>query len=244
MNATEHLKQQAAQYAVRHYVEDHMIVGLGTGSTARYALEAIAARRAAGELQHILGVPTSQATARLARKLDIPLTTLEAHPVIDVTIDGADEVAPDLSLIKGGGGALLWEKIVALASHRRVIVVDESKRVDRLGTRIPLPVEVVPFGWRTLWPFLEGLGAIPRLRMRSLEGKELPFTTDSGHYIIDCEFPEGIVDPQPMAETLKAQVGVVEHGLFLNIATEVIVATSQGIEVMRHGEISALHSVR
>ncbi len=240
----ERLKQRAAYYAVHHFVTDNMVVGLGTGSTARYALEALARRLAQGELRNVVGVPTSQATAQLARELGIPLTTLEEHPNIDVTIDGADEVAPDLNLVKGRGGALLWEKIVALASRRRVIIVDETKCVPRLGTRVPLPVEVVPYGWRTHWSFLESLGAIPQLRMYPINGKKSPYLTDSGHYIIDCLFPQGIEDPHALAETLMTRVGVVEHGLFIDIATDVVIGTSRGIEVIHRGEDRSLHSLR
>lgn len=228
----DELKRQAAYYAVEHFVHSGMVVGLGTGSTTRYALEAIAGRLARGDLQDIIGIPTSRATATLARELGIPLGDLNDHPVVDVTIDGADEVDAHLNLIKGRGGALLWEKIVATASRREVIIVDETKRVARLGTRSPLPVEVVPYGWQTHLAFLQRLGAEPRLRVHKRHAKEEPYLTDSGHYIIDCSFPDGIQDPDALAQALNARPGIVEHGLFLNVATHVIIATSQGIEVM------------
>ncbi len=241
----EELKRRAAEYAVERFVRDGMVVGLGTGSTARYALEAIARRLRTGVWRNVRGVPTSRATAELARALGIPLTTLEECPVVDVTVDGADEVDPHMNLIKGLGGALLWEKIVAVASQREVIIVDERKRVPRLGTRSPLPVEVVPFGWSRTLRFLEALGGEPRLRVEAHGRQEQPVITDGGHYIVDCHFPGGIPDPEGLAARLCAWPGVVEHGLFLNLATDVVVATSQGIEVMQRdtGETGAVHSV-
>jgi ribose 5-phosphate isomerase A len=153
------------------------------------------------------------------------LTTLEAHPLLDLTVDGADEVDPELNLLKGRGGALLREKIVATASRRTVIVVDESKLVSHLGERTPVPVEVVPFGWRSVAARLESLGGTPALRM---EDNGRPFVTDGGHYIVDCAF--GVLDdPHRVAGEIRSSVGVVEHGLFLGIAHEVIVGGPDGV---------------
>ena len=228
MNQDE-LKRQAAERAVE-LVEPGMKLGLGTGSTARHVLTAIAARRDRGELDGIVGVPTSSDTRDYATELGIPLATLDEEPHLDLTLDGADEVDPSLELIKGLGGALLWEKIVASASDRLVIVVDESKRVDRLGTRSALPVEVIPFGWRTLLDPLRAMGA--GFDLRESDGGE-PFVTDGGHYILDCEFPGGIGDPGRVDARLLALPAVVETGLFLGLADTVVVGTSDGTEVLR-----------
>ena len=228
MSEIERLKRLAAERAVE-YVEDGMVVGLGTGSTARHMLEVLAERLRAGTLEGIVGVPTSRETSRLARELGIPLTSLEDEPRIDLTIDGADEVAPDLSLIKGLGGALLWEKIVATASDRLIIVVDEGKLVERLGERAPLPVEVVPFGWTTHLAYLDLLGAQPTLR-RSADGT--PFTTDGGHYLLDCRFGDGILEPERIEREIRQRVGVVETGLFLGLADVVVVGGEAGVRVL------------
>jgi ribose 5-phosphate isomerase A len=201
-------------------VESGMIVGLGTGSTAVFAVEEIGRRLGAGQLARIVGVPTSVATERLASGLGIPLGTLEEHPVVDLTIDGADEVDPDGQLIKGLGGALLREKMVATASRRMVIVVDASKLVDRLGTRAPLPVEVVTFAAGAHTGAIRALGAEPELR-RTPTGQ--PYRTDEGHVILDCRFAGGIADPRAVQAALRARPGVVETGLFLDLRPEVIV---------------------
>jgi ribose 5-phosphate isomerase A len=211
-------KAAAAELAVAE-LRDGMIVGLGTGSTATLAVRAIGRRVREG--LRITGVATSEHTEALARELGIPLTTLAEDTVIDVTIDGADEVERGtLALIKGAGGALLREKIVASASRRLVIVIDPSKWVDRLGTRYPVPVEVVPFGWPTTAARLRRLGATPELRR---DGGR-PFVTDGGHYILDCGFP-GIPDPAALAQQLDGVVGVVEHGLFIGLTSRVVEAT-------------------
>jgi len=220
------LKRRAGEQAVE-FVENGMILGLGTGSTVFYALRRLGDRVSQGQLRDIVGVPTSNATARLAHEFGIPLTTLDEHPWLDLTIDGADEVDPDLNLVKGLGGALLREKIVAAASRRLVIVVDDSKLVERLGTRAPLPVEVVPFGWRLQMAYLESLGAQPTLRR--IAGNE-PYVTDGGHYIIDCQFA-GIDDPHTLATALNIQPGIVENGLFLNMVDTVVVGTPEGVSV-------------
>lgn len=223
----DELKQLAADRAVE-FVESGMVVGLGTGSTASHAMRRLSERLHQGELQSISGVPTSEATARQARELGIPLTTLDEHLQLDLTIDGADEVDPDLNLIKGLGGALLWEKIVANASRRLIIAVDDSKCVEQLGTHSPLPVEIVPFGWRLQLAYLESLGGRPSLR---LAANAEPYVTDSGHYIIDCQFA-GIDDPYMLATALSAQPGIVEHGLFLDMVDAVVVGTPDGVSVL------------
>ena len=213
-------KHEAAE-AAAELVKDGMIVGLGSGTTAAVAVEAIGRRGL-----RIVGVPTSEKTAELARRCGIALTTLAAHPHLDLTIDGADEIETGtLALIKGRGGALLREKIVAAATGRLVIVADESKVVPRLSAlERPIPVEVVPFGWETTAERLEALGAEPKLR----EG----FLTDGGHYILDCLFPE-VEEPAALAPALDATVGVVEHGLFLGMASEAIIAGDAGVKVLR-----------
>jgi ribose 5-phosphate isomerase A len=218
------LKQAAAERAV-DFVQSGMVVGLGTGSTAIFATRRIGALLRAGTLRDITGFPTSKATADEARALGIPLMDEDCPRVIDVTIDGADEVDPQLDLIKGGGGALLREKIVAEASRREVIVVDASKLSPVLGTRFALPIEVIPFGWRSQARVLEALGA--RVVVRLGPGGA-PFRTDQGNLILDCAFGP-ISRPAELAQQLAARAGIVEHGLFLGITTDLIVASADGI---------------
>ncbi|KAB2860143.1 MAG: ribose-5-phosphate isomerase RpiA [Anaerolineae bacterium] len=225
------LKRQAAERAVEQ-VQSGMVVGLGHGSTAIYAVRRIGALIQVGTLKNVLGIPCSQQIELEARKLDIPITTLEENPVVDLTIDGADEVDPHLEVIKGGGGALLREKIVAQASTREIIVVDESKLSPALCTRFALPIEVIPFGWTTHLTFLESLGGRPKQRMAS-DGS--PFKTDQGNFIIDCKF-DPLTTPAALAELaekIKARVGIVEHGFFIGIASEVIVAGTDRIRNIR-----------
>jgi ribose 5-phosphate isomerase A len=221
-------KQQAAEQAAE-FIDSGMVVGLGHGSTAIFAVRRIAEFLKIGRLEAILGVPCSKEVEREARQLGIPLTTLEEHPVIDVTIDGADEVDPNLDLIKGAGGALLREKIVAQASRREIIVVDESKISPVLGTRRALPVEVVPFGWRTQTAYLQSLGA--RVSTRTNDDGSF-FTTDQGNLILDCAFGP-LVDPASLADDLSRRVGIVGHGLFLGLATDVLVAGAEGVRHLR-----------
>ena len=221
------LKKQAALKAVE-FVRSGMVVGLGTGSTAVHATRAIGDMLADGRLQNIFAIPTSEATARQAQEVGIPLTSFNQHPKVDITIDGADEIDPHLNLIKGLGGALLREKIVAAASQRLIIVADDSKRVSQLGSRAPVPVEVIPFAQELVRRFLQSLGANTILRQQ----KGIPFITDENNIILDCRFPP-IADPLKLAQTIRQQPGVVEHGLFFNMATGAIIASPQGIEV-RH----------
>jgi ribose 5-phosphate isomerase A len=221
-------KQLAAEQAVE-FIESGMVVGLGHGSTAIFAIRRIAELLKAGTLRAILGVPCSSQVAEVARQLSIPLTTLEEHPVIDLTIDGADEVDPNLDLIKGAGGALLREKIVAQASRREIIVIDESKISPALGTRRALPVEVVPFGRRTQIGYFTSLGA--RVDVRTNSDGTL-FKTDQGNLILDCTFAP-IADPASLAAQLSRRAGIVEHGLFLGLATDVMVAGAEGVRHLR-----------
>jgi ribose 5-phosphate isomerase A len=233
---TRSLKEQAARYGVQ-FVQSGMVVGLGAGSTAAFAMRRIGELLRDGKLESILGVPCSLEVEQTAMRLDIPLTTLEEHPVVDLTIDGADEVNPDLDLIKGGGGALLREKIVAQASRREIIVVDESKLSPVLGTCWVVPAEVVPFGWASHVPFLESLGARVALRANP-DGVQ--FKTDQGNLILDCNFGP-IADPMRVAAQLSQRAGVVEHGLFLGLATDVIVAGDEGITHLKRGETDDRH---
>ncbi len=224
---TDELKRRAAEKAVE-LVQDGMIVGLGHGSTAHFAHVAIARRLQEGSLKNILAVPCSRQVEAEARKLGIPLTTLDEHPVVDVTIDGADEVDPRLNLIKGGGGALLREKVVAQASKQEIIIVDEGKLSPSLGTRWALPVEVVPFGVAPVSAFIRSLGAEPVLRQKA-DGQ--PFVTDQGNYILDCRFGP-MKNPAEIARALCDRAGIVEHGLFIGLASMVIVGKADGVEVL------------
>jgi ribose 5-phosphate isomerase A len=224
MTQREHYKQQAAERAVE-FVESGMLVGLGTGSTAIYATRRIGALLREGKLQDITGIATSAITAYEAEALGIPLLSEDVPREIDLTIDGADEIDPSMNLIKGAGGALLREKIVAQASRRVVIVAEEEKLSRQLGNRCPLPVETLSFGWRSQLRFLESLQAQVTLRLH-LNGQ--PFLTDSGNYILDCRFPT-IEHPADLAHRLGQRAGIVEHGLFLGIATDVVLAGPAGL---------------
>lgn len=224
MEKQDELKQKAAHRAV-DAIESGMIVGLGTGSTTSFAVIRIGERIKSADLTNIIGIPTSIRTEKLARELDIPLGTLDEQPEIDVTIDGADEVDPQLNLIKGGGGALLREKVVAQASRSNIIVVDESKLSERLGTHWALPVEVIPFAARTEANFLESLGASVSLRR---DEKKQPYKTDQNNIILDANFG-AMSDPAALATELNERAGIIEHGLFLGLASAVIVAAENGI---------------
>jgi ribose 5-phosphate isomerase A len=225
MDQIQEFKTQAAKEAVT-FLKSGMIVGLGTGSTATIAIKIISQLLQAEALDDILGIPSSVKTARLAQELGIPLTSLEEHPEIDVTIDGADEVDPELNLIKGGGGALLKEKILAQASKEVIIVVDESKLSPKLGTKWALPVEVLPFAWKTEAYFLESLGAAAAIRKLS---DETLYKTDQGNLIIDANFGE-IQQPDALAQKLQERAGIIEHGLFIGLASMVISSGKSGIQ--------------
>ena len=224
-------KQQAAARALG-YLEDGMTVGLGSGSTSAKFVDLVGARVKAG-LQ-IRGVPTSEATRAQAERLNIPLTTLDQTPQLDLTVDGADEIDGQLRMIKGGGGALLREKIVATASDRMVVVVDDSKLVSSLGL-FPLPVEVVRFGLMATMGLIEAIsaetGCHGAITLRPGPG-DAPFVTDQGNLILDCAFGS-IPEPEVLAFSLKRVPGVVEHGLFLGLADLAIVAGKDGVKAMR-----------
>ena len=215
-------------------VDSGMRLGLGTGSTVAHLLVALAKRLGEGGLIDVVGVPTSLRTAREAGDLGIPMTTLTETPLLDLTIDGADEVDPEMRLIKGLGGALLREKMVAQASRRVAIMVDESKVVPVLGSRCPVPVEVVQFGWEVHCLFIESLGADPVLRVGP-DGEAL--VTDNGNYILDCHFSRGVDDPEGFDLALHSRAGIVESGLFLGLATEVLVSGPAGVRtISRSGD--------
>jgi len=221
----ERSKQEAATKAVA-FVQSGMRVGLGTGSTAIFATWRISELLKAGTLCDIVGFATSKATEDEARRLGIPLMPDELPHDLDVTIDGADEVDPEMNLIKGGGGALLREKIAAQASARVIIVVDETKPAPRLGTHWPVPVEVMPFAWRSQARFLESRGAAISIRQ---DESGAQFVTDSGNMILDCRFGP-IADAPALASALSARAGIVEHGLFIGLADDLIVASAEGVE--------------
>lgn len=255
------LKKQAAEYAVT-FVKSGMVIGLGTGSTALFALKKIARLIKSGELKNIVGIPSSVQTELEAKKLNIPLSTLDEHPVIDLTIDGADEAAFGISenhnnsvstgevsqynsstknknlsiercrtiyLIKGGGGALLREKILAQASKSVIIIIDESKRSEKLGTKWSLPVEVIPFAVNPEKIFLESINAKIKLRVNS-KGEKL--ITDQGNIILDADFGE-IKNPEELVYQLNNRAGIVEHGLFIGLSDYVIIAGNKGITEVR-----------
>ena len=219
-------EKEAACRAAAKLVRDGDIVGLGTGSTAYFAVVALGERVKAG--LKIIGIPTSVQTGELARAVGIPLTTLDEHPEIDITIDGADEVDPKLNLIKGGGGALLREKVIAAASKKMVVVVDSSKVVPVLG-KFPLPVEVISFARTVVEKKIVSLGASPRLRARP-DGS--PFITDNGNQILDCSFGK-IADPPALARILSDTPGIVEHGLFIGLAKLALVGRGDRVEELR-----------
>jgi len=217
-------KRAAAERAVE-FVEDGMIVGLGTGSTANLAIQAIGRRVSEG--LKITGVATSRASEELARSLGIMIVDVNDVPGVDLTIDGADEVDLNLNLIKGMGGALLREKVVAYASQEEVIAVDDSKLVDILGTKSPLPVEVARFGHLKTKAAMESLGCVANIK-----GGAQPFETDNGNFVYECRF-EKIEDPELLEAELHLIPGVVESGLFIDLATKVVVGTEHGTEIRR-----------
>jgi ribose 5-phosphate isomerase A len=217
------LKRAAAERAVAE-VEDKMVLGLGSGSTAALMVEALAKRVADG--LRVIGIPTSEGTAALAKRLGVPLTDLEHKRRIDLTIDGADQIERGtLNLVKGLGGALLREKIVAEASDRMIVIADPTKLVPKLGSASPLPVEIVPFGWPVVLDRLKDLRAECVLRR---EG-DVPFVTNGGNYVADCRF-DAIADAAALQAKLKAITGVVETGLFIGLATQVMIGREGGVE--------------
>jgi ribose 5-phosphate isomerase A len=232
---TEELKKLAGEKAAEE-IKNDMIVGLGTGSTVEYTIRKIGERIRTEGLK-IKGIPTSVHTKRIAKEENITLTTLSEYPEIDLTIDGADEVDSYLNLVKGGGGALTREKIIAFHSKKEIIVVDDSKVVKVLGIDFPLPVEVVKFGWEATKKALETFGWQPakktsepigcEVKLRKVMGDE-PFITDNGNYILDCEF-QRIDYPEELEKEINNVPGVVENGLFIGLVDEVIVAGKQGI---------------
>jgi len=222
---TDNEKQLAASASLA-FVRDGDVVGLGTGSTASIAIELLGEKVKAG--LKIVGIPTSQRSKQLAETLGIPLTTLDEVQQIDVDIDGADEIDLQLRLTKGGGGALLREKVVASAAKQFVVIADSSKQVPVLGS-FPLPVGVIPFAQTLIIGRIQALGAVVNLRRYSYGN---PFTTDEGHHILDCQFG-AIADPESLARTLSEMPGVVEHGLFINMATVVLIGKGDEVVELR-----------
>jgi ribose 5-phosphate isomerase A len=226
-SAQDEAKKVAAARAIERFLKDGMTIGLGSGTTSRWFVRILGERVSQG--LRVIGVSSSKSTAELAQEVGVPLADLNEIGLLDMTIDGADEIDGKGRMIKGGGANLLWEKIVASASNKMVCIVDGSKRVERLG-RFPLPVEVVPFAWRSTERHLiklfeaQGLGS-PKIDVRG--GLEKPLITDSGHYLLDCHL-EAIANPEALADKLNQIPGVVEHGLFIGIATDAVVGFADG----------------
>ncbi len=218
------LKEMAAKEAVK-YVDDDMVVGLGSGTTATIAIRLLGEKVKEG--MNIIGIPTSKESERVAEAAGITIGDLRAHPPIDLTIDGADEVDPDLNLIKGLGGALVREKIVASHSNLEIIVVDDKKMVERLGQKTPVPVEILKFAREATINRLEKLGCVCRIRVRN----DQPFITDNGNLIVDCKFAK-IESAQNLEAAINAIPGVVDNGLFVGMADKVIVASDEGIKIL------------
>ncbi len=233
MNKNE-LKKAAALKAV-DFIETGMIVGLGTGSTTTFAIKEIALRIKDGRLKNIRGIPSSSISEKLARDLNIPLITFDEETEIDITIDGADEVDSKLNLIKGGGAALLREKVLAQASKRNIIIVDASKLSHTLGTNWFLPIEVIPFAANLEMEFLKKLGGFATVRKHD-DGRVL--NTDQNNFIVDCNFGK-IDDPVFLSTLLNSRAGIVEHGLFIDLTTDLIAADEEGIT---HFEKNKLHA--
>ncbi|MBP1970704.1 ribose 5-phosphate isomerase A [Virgibacillus natechei] len=226
MSEMDNAKKLVGEEAVK-YIEDGMKVGLGSGSTVYWMIKKLGEYVEQG--LDVTGVPTSQTTAQWAKEFGIPLTDFSELKQLDVTIDGADEVDENLHLIKGGGGALLREKIVASAAKELIIIVDRSKKVAHLGA-FPLPVEVIPFGWEVTANNISTLGCVPKLRQKDGE----VFISDNGNYILDCPFDK-IPNPKTLHKELKSLVGVVETGLFVGMTDKVIVGEGDEVEVISKG---------
>jgi ribose 5-phosphate isomerase A len=221
-------KQRAGEAALT-YIKDGMAVGLGTGSTAKLFIDALGAALRAGKIKNIRGIPTSVRSEEQAKQLSIPLTNFTETATLDVTVDGADEVGPGMNLIKGLGGALLREKLVAQNSRKLVIVADDSKKVTALGTKSPLPVEVTQFAHEAAERFLRGLGCTPTLRKTETGAN---YVTDNGNFIYDCRFTK-IDDPRVLQEELSQRAGIVETGLFLDMADVVLLAGIDAVETLK-----------
>jgi ribose 5-phosphate isomerase A len=220
-------KRAAAAKAIEVFLRDGMTIGLGSGTTSRFFVKILGDRVKDG--LHVVGVPSSKSTGELAREVGVPLADLNDIECLDLTIDGADEIDPKGRMIKGGGANLLWEKIVASASRKMVAIVDESKKVQRLG-RFPLPVEVIPFAWKSSERNLRNLfqqAGYTDVQIDVRGSREKPLVTDSGHYLLDCHLQE-IADPDFLADKLNKIPGVVEHGLFIGIATDAVVGSAKG----------------
>ncbi|MGB2825721.1 MAG: ribose-5-phosphate isomerase RpiA [Thermoplasmata archaeon] len=225
------LKEMAAREAVK-YVEDGMVVGLGSGSTANKAIQLIG-QKVKEEGIGIIGIPTSTASDLLGRAVGIRIGELDDHPQVDLTIDGADEVDPSLNLVKGLGGALVREKIVAASSRVEMIVIDDSKMVNHLCQKAPLPVEIIKYSRKSTMRKLAALGCVPELRMAEDE----PFISDNLNYIVHCKF-ERIDDPRAMEAEVGMIPGVVDSGLFIGLASKVIVASAEGVRILERAERS------
>lgn len=225
------LKEMAAREAVK-YVEDGMVIGLGSGSTANKAIQLVG-QKVKEEGIEIIGIPTSTASDLLGRAVGIRMGELDDHPQVDLTIDGADEVDPSLNLVKGLGGALVREKIVAASSRVEMIVIDDSKMVDHLCQKAPLPVEIIKYSSKSTMRKLAALGCVPELRMAEDE----PFISDNLNYIVHCKF-ERIDDPRAMEAEIGMIPGVVDSGLFIGLASKVIVASAEGVRILERAERS------
>lgn len=230
MSDVDDLKKAAGEYAVDNFIKPGMLVGLGVGTTAIHAVRRLGELIRKGKLTSITAIPCGLQAEEEAREYQIPLVEFTPTTRIDITIDGADEVDTELNLIKGGGGALTREKIVAQVSRREIIVVDEGKLSGKLGEKWSVPIEVLRFGWQTQMGYLESLGANPQLRMKE---DDTPYLTDQNNYIIDADF--GIIDnPIFLAEEIKRRTGIIEHGMFLHLATDLVVASSAGVVHTTH----------
>jgi ribose 5-phosphate isomerase A len=225
--------KKRAAVAAMAYIKSGIVVGLGTGSTSRHFHEALGAAIRDGRLRDIKGVPTSEWAADFAQQQGVALTTLAQHPQPDVTVDGADEIDPQLNLIKGLGGALLREKIVAAGSKQMVVIADSSKVVKKLGTTQPLPIEVTPFGHETHVAFFRSIGGEPTLRQDKKKGGT--YVTDNANYIYDVRFAGGIEDAVELENKLCKRPGIVETGLFIGIAAVVLVADDERVETRTRG---------
>lgn len=235
----DELKKQVGYKAVDDYVRSGMVIGLGTGSTAYFAVERVGQKLKSGELTDVVAIPTSERTMQQAKSLGIPLVTLDTHPSIDVAIDGADSVDQKFNLVKGGGGAHFREKIVEASADKLVIIVDESKLCEGLGPHFPIPVEIVPFCHLHTARAIEALPALKgckaHLRLGSAASNkrdgDQPAVTDNGNYIVDLYFQTPLADSTKAADQLKRTIGVVEHGLFVGMASSVVIAGKDGITV-------------